>query len=136
MKSKLAFLVVLATGVVALAAPKKELVADLAVVPQAQLSAIAANPGAPLPPVATYEILRNSEPSYLVVRIKDHSGGMAWGELEVRIDKMTVDVRVDAGLNGKSYDYFIPLGFGFYYPLGKEGPKPIVSARWKSLTFK
>jgi hypothetical protein len=137
MKSNLALLIAIATGLVASAAPRKELVADVTVVPQAQIAAIAANPEAPLPPIAPYEILKFSAPSYLVVRIKDGSrGGYAGGELEVKIDRASVIVRIDAALTGKSYDYFIPLGFGFYYPLEKEGPKPIVTTRWKSLKFK
>jgi len=136
MKSCLAVLLLIATSLVAPAAPRKELVPEAAIVPRAQLAAIAANPEAPLPPTATYDILQFDEPAFLVVRIKDNSGGVAVGELEVKIDRSTVDLRVNATLRGKSFDYFIPLGFGFAFPMKREGPAPVVTTRWKSMNFK
>jgi hypothetical protein len=137
MKTLVSFVIAFASCCSVTAAPNKNLTAEVAVVPQTELVSIMSHPEAPLPPTANYDTLNRAAaigPAYLVVRINDNSGGIAWGTLEVKIDTSTIELPVSATLQGKNYDYFVPLSFGFNYK--REGSEPTLSTNWKRLRFK
>jgi hypothetical protein len=80
MKPYIAWIVAIASGSCLLAAPERKLDVEAVVVPQRQISTIAAAPDGPLPVAANYAELQKEEavaPAYVVVRIKDRSRGVA-----------------------------------------------------------
>lgn len=113
----------------------KNLDVAVAVITKQRIPEVISFGGAALPRSSTYDELRRDEkmsPAYLVIRIKDSSGSIAGGELEVTIDKYKTVIPVGAVLNGQQHDYFIPLSIGFHR---SHGDAPKIETKWKRLSF-
>lgn len=113
----------------------KNLDVAAAVITKQRITEVISFGGATLPRNSTYDELRRDEkisPAYLVIRIKDSSGNIAGGELEVTIDKYKTVIPVGAVLNGQQHGYFIPLSIGFHW---SRGDAPKIETKWKRLSF-